>query len=290
MIISVTSKRGGVGCTTLAITLSLVMSKMNKSVCLVELNSSQDYSKLLNLNSSKGIDSLITEIGFNSEYTNIDDYLYKYDSLDVLLGTRVDMQRYLYNRSERIKDLLQALDEKYDLVVIDITDEKLYEELRELDVRMYPVHVLEQNMLVAIEYRSDMKKSSLDGLIVVNKLDNDIYPAQKLFSKVFPDTEIVYLPFSNSLRNFNNLTIRNKGSVPLVSLVKESFYPEIKNLCSKLITLSDNYNSAKKSCTEDLDSFFSNLEPRKKQEKKKSGFGFISIFRKKGSENRWIYM
>ena len=285
MIVSVTSKRGGSGCTTLAITLSLVISKMAKSVCLLELNSSQDYSKLLNLSATKSIDSLITEIGFNSEYTSINNYLYKYDTLDVLLGTRVDMQRYLYNRSERIKDLLEALDEKYDLVVVDITDDKLYEELKDLNVKMFPVHVLEQNMLVAIEYRKDMNTQSLDGVVVVNKLDNSIYPNQSLFSKVFPDSEIVYLPFANSLRNFNNLTIRNKGAVPLGTLTKESFYPEIKNLCSKIINISDKFSNAKENESEDLDSFFSNLEPKKKQERKTGGLGFFSIFKRKGSEN-----
>lgn len=284
MNIFITSKRGGAGATTINVITSLITAKQfNKSVCIVDLNMKQDYSTLFKLDQRKNIDNLITELGIDGEYIKLEDYIYPYDKIGVVLGTKINNQTYLYKRSSQIKDLLDKLNERYELVFCDISDGLLYSDLISLGVDFYPINIVEQNMLSVSEYRKVMKDGNLKGAIILNKLDNSVYPDQSVFMKAFPGNKLFLLPFAKNIRNFLNITIRNGGVVPLKDVAHEKvFYTEILNICKFIATLSDKDLASVKVDVDDDYSILDNkpkakpkVTPKKKQ---KSKFSFLNIF------------
>ena len=284
MNIFTTSKRGGSGATTINVITALIAAKQfGKKVCILDLNMKQDYATLFKLDQRKNIDNLITELGIDDEYIKLDDYIYPYDKIGVILGTKLNTQTYLYKRSSKIRDLLTRLNKQYDLVFCDITDGPLYKELVSLGVEFYPINVVEQNMLSMSEYRKVMKDGNLKGAIILNKLDNSVYPDQSVFTKAFPGNKLFLLPYTKNIRNFLNITIRNGGIVPLKDVVKDKpFYMEVQSICKYIANLSD--KDVKESKPEvDRTSVLDN-KPKpsnislSKKKKKSNKFSLLSIF------------
>lgn len=241
MIISVTSKRGGTGRTSVAIILALNLAKHHgKSVCLVDLKQSNDIIKLLKLKTSATIDNLITPLGFGGEFTKVEDNLCKYDAIDILPGTCIQLPTYLYKSSNYVLALLQYLAQTFDFVVLDIDDAMLYEDLKSKQLGMYPLHVLDQNMLVVAEYQEDMRTGGLEGLILVNKVNDKVFPGRSEYSKNFDTKSLYFLEDSLAVRNTLNRVDRRKG-INFTAIVKTGFYKEIDRIGTRLIEVAPRF-------------------------------------------------
>ena len=97
-IISINSVKGGVGKTTLAISLAGIYSLMKKKVLLIDLDLySGGISTYLDINNKKDIFMLIDSIS-NNRFTSLNDYIVNYNkNIDVIpsvkdprLATRID--------------------------------------------------------------------------------------------------------------------------------------------------------------------------------------------------------
>lgn len=283
MIIPVISKRGGSGCTTLSITISLKLAKhYNKKVCLVELRNTRDISKILNLSHSKCIDNLITELGFN-DYLTIEDNVNKYDSIDIILGTKVSTESYLYKRSSRVRELLLELDRRYDIVIMDIRAGSLYVELEEFGIPMIPIHVLEHGMVSVLEYQNDFNEGSLKGFICINKFNENLFPPQDTYLQFINKPKSLFLYDSFKVKNALNNCIVKKGAFPLREVLSvPSFNHELTNLCDKIISSSKKINAVTDS--NEIDEFFEALSTTKQKNKTTGKKKRFSLFSRKGAK------
>ena len=118
-IISINSVKGGVGKTTLAISLAGIYSLMKKKVLLIDLDLySGGISTYLDINNKKDIFMLIDSIS-NNRFTSLNDYIVNYNkNIDVIpsvkdprLATRID--------SKYIKAVFKLAKTEYDIVIVD---------------------------------------------------------------------------------------------------------------------------------------------------------------------------
>ncbi|MNM46031.1 CobQ/CobB/MinD/ParA nucleotide binding domain protein [compost metagenome] len=280
MIAAVTSKRGGTGSTTIAVLSSICLSKgFKRKVCLVDLQYNSDIYKILGVKRNQGIDGLITSLGFDNKDVKLEEHITNYDGLDVIQGTRVTLSTYLYKRSHNIKLLLDKLEDLYDVVILDMPDGELYEELLENGSSIFPLNVMEQNMLVVLEYQEEMRNGLLPGLVIVNKLDNTIFPEKNLFEKNFLKKSLYFLPYSDKVKNLLNLhTSGNAGKgIKLKNISTTGFYNGINQISS---TLNQEINLEKsRKINETLDDELGDIILDKpiavKKKKKKSIFSFL---------------
>lgn len=279
MIVGVTSKRGGTGCTTLSLVLSYCLkTDYNRKVCIVDLRDNDDVRKLLDLDTQACVDNLLTSYDIHSKFTTIEENTVSKIGVDVIPGVTVCITNYLLKKSEKIKILLDELDKRYDVVILDILDDELLETLKVIGVVVLPVNVLEQNMLVVEEYQPDMEIGHVSGLIVINKTDNSVWPEEGMFRKYFKKNRIFSLPYSPELK-----TILNKNGLKLESIIKTKFMISLAPICKNINEKIEEYNSGKFQAKEKL-SLDSLLElkpaPSKRSQPAKRGF-FSSLFGKK---------
>lgn len=283
MIVAVTSKRGGTGSTSVALILSLCLHKNNKKkVCLVDLKMNNDIGRLVGIKGRSSIDALITELGFNNDTIQLSDLTYSYSGISVLTGTIVTAQYYLYKRSKQIKNLLDELDRLYDVVVLDMDDGMLYQDLKDIGMNIFPVHVLEQNMLVIKEYQDAIQSGLLPGYVIVNKLDNAIYPEQSQFLKNFRKDSLYFLPYTKELKSMMNSSGKSlKNQLDLKTVGKTQFFQEILNLSQDLAKKAKRVIVERNDLPDDEDSMFAqdirSSEPDKPKKKKKKK-SFFSMF------------
>lgn len=276
MIAAITSKRGGVGCTTIGLLVSLYLSKyLGKSVCIVDLKNTNDVARLLHINTEASIDNLITDLGIDNDIVSVEDNICDYDKISVIPGTTVPLITYLYKKSTNIKELLKRLDESYDIVIIDVKDDLLYEDLKAKGLNLLQINVLEQNMLVISEYQEVMQSGYLDGLIVVNKLDNSVIPEKNKFLKNFDKNNIYFLENNNLIKNVMN------SSLNLAEISKTQFFMGIKAICERIVKEMPKYVSEEDKICDDTDSLFyeASIENKKSRmigpKKKKSLFSAL---------------
>lgn len=273
MIISVTSKRGGTGRTSVAIILALNLAKHHgKSVCLVDLKQSNDIIKLLKIKTDATIDKLISPLGFGGEFTKVEDNICTYDAIHILPGTCIQLPTYLYKSSNYVLALLQYLESEYDFVVLDIDDSMLYEDLKSKQLGMYPLHVLDQNMLVVAEYQQDMRTGGLEGLILVNKVNDKVFPGRNEYSRNFDAKSVYFLEESLVVRNTLNRVDRHKG-INFAAIVKTGFYREVDRIAIRLIDIAPRFEKIEHTYVDTSSLFYEppkNNNVAKKKSKKKS--------------------
>lgn len=114
LITSIFSPKGGVGKTTLALSLTKAAAdSSDKKVCIVEFDFSPgDFVSILDLDRRKGI--------FEAVHENLEWALQRpfKENFDVLIGGYPDTYEMI--KPEQFKSLLEKLNEKYDLVFIDL--------------------------------------------------------------------------------------------------------------------------------------------------------------------------
>lgn len=280
MIVSITSKRGGTGCTTLALTSAVcIAKKFNRKTCLVDLRTGNDIARLLTIKNNYTIDNLITEIGINTEYINVSDSIYNYNGLDVLPGTVVRMPMFLYKRTSKIKDLLCYLDSLYDIVVMDIDDGLVYKELKSLGLDIYPVNVIDQNMLSILEYQYDIRKGTINGLIIVNKMDNSIYPSRTEFDKNFNKDRLFYVPESNRIKHLMNRVMTDGFNLKQMS--STDYFKSVFEICK---SIDGKFVKIENSVTDSTHTFSSILQDEKPKKQEKGFMSFLFGNRKGGKK------
>ncbi len=141
-IISINSVKGGVGKTTLALSLSGIYSLMKKRVLLIDLDLySGGISTCLDINNKKDIFMLIDSIS-NNRFTSLNDYIVSYNNnIDVIpsvkdprLATRID--------SKYIPVIFNLAKNDYDVIIVDtnhVLDATNLTILDNVDVSLYVI-------------------------------------------------------------------------------------------------------------------------------------------------------
>lgn len=225
-IISINSVKGGVGKTTLAISLAGIYSLMKKKVLLIDLDLySGGISTYLDINNKKDIFMLIDSIS-NNRFTSLNDYIVNYNkNIDVIpsvkdprLATRID--------SKYIKAVLKLAKTEYDIVIVDTN------------------HALDETNLVVLD--------NVDTSLYV--ITNDIVDLKNMKSlvSIFKDNEKTnYLTILNNSINqrtdyLSLFDIRTIIRTNIDYTISKSFY--IKNinkylLAGDILTLNNSINN-----------------------------------------------
>ena len=225
-IISINSVKGGVGKTTLAISLAGIYSLMKKKVLLIDLDLySGGISTYLDINNKKDIFMLIDSIS-NNRFTSLNDYIVNYNkNIDVIpsvkdprLATRID--------SKYIKAVFKLAKAEYDIVIVDTN------------------HALDETNLVVLD--------NVDTSLYV--ITNDIVDLKNMKSlvSIFKDNEKTnYLTILNNSINHRTdylslFDIRTIIRTNIDYTISKSFY--IKNinkylLAGDILTLNNSINN-----------------------------------------------
>lgn len=225
-IISINSVKGGVGKTTLAISLAGIYSLMKKKVLLIDLDLySGGISTYLDINNKKDIFMLIDSIS-NNRFTSLNDYIVNYNkNIDVIpsvkdprLATRID--------SKYIKAVFKLAKTEYDIVIVDTN------------------HALDETNLVVLD--------NVDTSLYV--ITNDIVDLKNMKSlvSIFKDNEKTnYLTILNNSINqrtdyLSLFDIRTIIRTNIDYTISKSFY--IKNinkylLAGDILTLNNSINN-----------------------------------------------
>lgn len=226
-IISVNSVKGGVGKTTLAISLAGIYSRMRKKVLLIDLDLySGGISTCLDINNKKDIFMLVDSIS-NNRFTSLNDYIVNYNkSIDAIpsvkdprLATRID--------SKYIRTVFELAKAEYDVVIVDTN------------------HALDETNLVVLD--------NVDISLYV--ITNDIVDLKNMKSlvSIFKDTDKTnYLTILNNSINqktdyLSLFDIRTVIRTNIDYTISKSFY--IKNinkylLAGDILTLNSSINNA----------------------------------------------
>ena len=118
-IITITSRKGGVGKTTTLLNLAGIYSNNQKKVLLLDLDLyCSGVSISLNLKPDKTIYNLILDIT-NHCFTEIDDYVIKYNEYISVLPSLKDPRQVNHIGVNYIEQVIQMVRHNYDLILID---------------------------------------------------------------------------------------------------------------------------------------------------------------------------
>lgn len=288
MIIAVTSKRGGTGGTTLSLAMSYCLfNHYHRNCCVVDLRNNNDVKKLLQLNTNACVDNLLSEFGANSRFTTIEENTVKVNGVNIIPGVFTVITNYLLKKVDKIKELLVELNNRYDVVILDILDDELLETLTDIGVDILPVNILDQNRLVVEEYQKDIASGFLKGIMVINQIDERVWPQEKLFKQFFKSNTLFVLPFSDKVKS-----VMNRDGLKWADIVKTEFFNSFVPICQCVDGKVEEYNKGKYKENEELtlENILESKAPKTpKQQKamKKKGF-FASLFvsKKKGGVKR----
>lgn len=281
MITVVTSKRGGTGCTSLALVYSILLSKQKRKVCMVDLKSNNDIVKLLKIKTNSSIDNLLSEFGVHNKFSGLEDNICTQGGLDVIPGSVVNMKNYLLTKASKIKDLLLILEGRYDDVILDLEDGDLLEVLsREDELNFLKINVIDQNMLTILEYQQLMDSPNFDGFLIVNKMEGNIFPQKRLFTEKFQKGKLFFIPVSSQFKN----NVNREGVTPS-SVNNTEVLNSMVAVVNAVLPVINSYNSKINIETSTVDEglVFENDKPKEEpKKKKKKGFSFFGLFKKGG--------
>lgn len=281
MITVVTSKRGGTGCTSLALVYSILLSKQKRKVCMVDLKSNNDIVKLLKIKTNSSIDNLLSEFGVHNKFSGLEDNICTQGGLDVIPGSVVNMKNYLLTKASKIKDLLLILEGRYDDVILDLEDGDLLEVLsREDELNFLKINVIDQNMLTILEYQQLMDSPNFDGFLIVNKMEGNIFPQKRLFTEKFQKGKLFFIPVSSQFKN----NVNREGITPS-SVNNTEVLNSMVAVVNAVLPVINSYNSKIniETSTVDVGLVFENDKPKEEpKKKKKKGFSFFGLFKKGG--------
>jgi len=118
-VISITSRKGGVGKTTTLINLAGVYSNLKKKVLLFDLDLySSSIGISLNLNGKKTFYNLVLDIG-NNKFTQTADYVEQYNDYIYVLKCSNDPRTKNYIDKKYIEQVINMVRHEYDVILID---------------------------------------------------------------------------------------------------------------------------------------------------------------------------
>ena len=239
-IISINSVKGGVGKTTLAISLAGIYSLMKKKVLLIDLDLySGGISTYLDINNKKDIFMLIDSIS-NNRFTSLNDYIVNYNkNIDVIpsvkdprLATRID--------SKYIKAVFKLAKTEYDIVIVDTNhalDETNLVVLDNVDTSLYVITndiVDLKNMKSLVSIFKDNEKTNY--LTILNNSINQRTDYLSLFDiRTIIRTNIDYtISKSFYIKNINKYLLAG-DILTINSSINNTYQRDINNL-KKLAT------------------------------------------------------
>lgn len=118
-VITVTSRKGGVGKTTTILNLAGCYSNLGKKILIIDFDLyTNSVAVSLDIDSKKNILNLVNDIN-NNNYKDIKNYVYEYNSnISVLCGIKDPRQTNLINL-KYIEQIINYARYSYDIVLID---------------------------------------------------------------------------------------------------------------------------------------------------------------------------
>ncbi len=224
-IISISSVKGGVGKTTMAINLAGIYYSMGMKVLIIDADFfSGGVSLWLDLKNKKDIYTLITSIA-NNMYTNFSDYVTSYNGgIDVLASPR-DPRSAMKIESKFIPVVFEFARKKYDVIIVDTN------------------HIMNETNLMILD------NSYMSLFMITNDLV-DLKNMKSIIS-IFKDTDKTnYLVCLNNSRDTGKdyislFDMRNIIKCNINYTISNSFY--IKNIDKyvmdgEILTLNKNIN------------------------------------------------
>lgn len=118
-VITITSRKGGVGKTTTAINLAGVYSNLKKSVLLIDFDLySSSIALSLNLKNKRNVYNVILDIG-NNKFTELKNYVEKYNDYISILPSIGDPRIAPQIDTKYIEQIINMAKFTYDVVLID---------------------------------------------------------------------------------------------------------------------------------------------------------------------------
>lgn len=224
-IISISSVKGGVGKTTLAISLAGIYSLMKKRVLIIDFDLfGGGVAACLDINNKKDVFMLIDSIS-NNRFTSLEEYVTPYNTYIDVLAAPKDLRQSNKVDSRYIPIILDLSKKKYDVVLVDTN------------------HVLDEVNLTILD------KSYISMFIITNDLV-DIKNMRSLVS-IFNDIDKNnYITVLNNSRDLgkdylSTYDIRNTIKTNIDYIIPKTF--NIRNidkyvLKGEILTLNKNIN------------------------------------------------
>ncbi|MFA5603024.1 MAG: AAA family ATPase [Bacilli bacterium] len=120
-IVTITSRKGGVGKTTMTLNLAGCFSILKKKTLIIDLDlDSGGVALSLNVNCKKNIYDLVDDLKYN-RYKNFEDYIAPYNEYISTLCAPNDPREAKKIESEYITKIIEYSKYKYDVILIDTT-------------------------------------------------------------------------------------------------------------------------------------------------------------------------
>lgn len=229
-IFTITSVKGGVGKTTTVLNLAGIYSRLGKRVLILDLDFySGDVASILNINVNGDIYKLYEDLS-NNKFTNLDDYVSKYNDNIKVLASPKD-PRFGRKIEGKILDLiLYKASMKYDVILID-TNHIL------TDINLFALDSSDQ-ILYVINNDSMNLKNMKTMVSILNEMNKENYKI------ILNDSNI------KGKNYYNKYDIKNIINKNVNYIIPSSFY--IKNIDKyiiegKILTLDNNIYKKEKS-------------------------------------------
>ena len=207
-IISISSVKGGVGKTTMAINLAGIYYMMKKRVLLIDADFySGGISTWLDLKNKKDIFMLVDSIS-NNRYSNISDYVTSYNNGIDVLASPHDPRCALKVEGKYIPMILELAKREYDVIIVDTN------------------HIMNEINLMILDYVDTIMLMVTNDLIDLKNMRSLI----NIFSTTNKDNYLVCLNSSRDTGKdyFSLFDIRNILKCNVDWTISNSFY--IKNI------------------------------------------------------------
>lgn len=227
MIYAITSRKGGCGRSTISLMLAMMMANDYENNCLlIDLSPRGDLHSLVKVDKTiASIDGVLSAKTLGLADFNVDNNIVNYKGLNMIPGTNFNMANLLENRYMDVKAVLDYLNPQFNSIILDI-DFGLYQNLVNLGMEIFPVFVLEQDMLNIQEYKQEIKDSLFSGIYLINKYKEFVFPEFSFFERNFDSSNLVVVEEDQAL-----ISILNRREISIKSIHNSPCYPGLKSVC-----------------------------------------------------------